>query len=146
MPITYNPKTKHYEQDGEPIEPSRITALISKLVARAKVEAKRITKRFNDGAITYEQWYEAMVSLIESAQIVAASVGRGGRELVVGWERIEERIIWQEGFLARFARDITSGKLSEAAMLNRAGMYIDAAYITYQNFKMRRWLNKLLVA
>lgn len=134
MPITYNPKTKHYEQDGEPIEPSRITALISKLIVRAKVEAKRITKRFNDGAITYEQWFEAMVSLIESAQIVAASVGRGGRELVENWGKVSERVDWGTSYLPRFAKDIqTEGKLSEAAMNNRAGMYADPAYITYQN-------------
>ena len=123
MPITYNPKTKHYEQDGEPIDPAYITALIGKLIARSKIEAKRITKRFNDGAITYEQWFEAMVSLIESAQIVAASVGRGGRELVENWGKVSERIDWGTSYLPRFAKNIqTEGKLSEAAMNNRAGM------------------------
>lgn len=136
MPITYNPKTKRYEQDGEPIEPSRIAALISKLVARAKIEAKRITKRYADGAITYEKWYEAMVSLIESAQIVAASVGRGGRELVENWGKVADRVEWQSNFLPRFGRDIASEKLSEAQTANRAGMYADASYVTYQNEAM----------
>lgn len=134
--ITYNPKTKHYEQDGKRISPARITALIGKLIDRSKVEAKRITKRYADGAITYEKWYEAMVSLIESAQIVAASVGRGGRELVENWGKVASRVAWQQDFLPRFGRDIASDKLSEAQTANRAGMYADASYVTYQNEAM----------
>lgn len=136
--ITYNPKTKRYEDDGNPIEQAAIIALIHKLTDRAKVEAKRLTARLQDGSLSREQWQEAMQSLLTSAHIIAASVGKGGRDNVTDWSKVEKKIDWQAGFLGAFGAAVVAGSVSAARAAQRAASYADAAYVTFSNADVER--------
>ena len=85
-----------------------------------------------------EQWQEAMQSLLTSAHIIAASVGKGGRDNVTDWSKVEKKIDWQAGFLGAFGAAVVAGSVSAARAAQRAASYADAAYVTFSNADVER--------
>lgn len=102
---------------------------IDSLTQTFRREARKLAKRYEAGRITLEQWQAAMAELITSAHILAAVHVRDN----ANWQKVEAKINWQLGYLARFARKIASGL---TGIGSRAATYADAAYITYQRERL----------
>lgn len=79
-----------------------------------------------------------MLSLLTSAHIIAASVGKGGRDNVTDWSKVEKKIDWQAGFLGAFGAAVVAGSISSARAAQRAASYADAAYVTFSNADQER--------
>lgn len=119
--------------DGKPISRRQIKAVIDKLTEHVRRDAGRIASRFDAGSITAAEFASQMRELLKAGHIVAASVGRGGRALMTAsdWGRVGRKIAWQNGYLAKFERKLTTGTLSKANTLNRARAYTNSIYISY---------------
>jgi hypothetical protein len=106
---------------------------IDGLVSHTKREAKRLAQSVYSGKITAVEFDIAMRELLKSGHIVAASVGRGGRDRMSArdWGKVGQKIKWQYGYLTKFSRKIARDILSEAASANRVQLYADALHVTF---------------
>lgn len=89
--------------------------------------------------ITLQQWVEEMRGLIRTAHSDLAMLGRGGLRALDAQDlqTLQEVIRGQYTYLQRFAGVIASGDLSEGQIAVRAGMYMSAARMTYEDMQRR---------
>ena len=133
MPHDYDPQRKRFVKNGETTDPKEVRALIDKLTETVKKDAKRIAKRYETNKITLAQFKKEMQDLLRSGHIVAASVGKGGRERMTqrDWGKVGAKIKWQYGYLDKFVKKIEQGRISKILTANRAQAYASALHITY---------------
>lgn len=133
--IKYNPKTKRYEQDGNPIEPAALVRLIHKLTDKMKGYAVDLTKRLKSGSITLREWRAQMMELLQNGHITAATIGRGGADRMTpkDWQKVENKVTWQGQYLKRFGKLTLAGALNDSVLERRAKSYADPVYTTYAN-------------
>ena len=133
--IEYNPQTKRYEQDGNPIEPAALVLLIHKLTDKMKGYAVDLTKRLKSGAITLREWRKQMMELLQNGHITAATIGRGGADRMTpkDWRKVEDKVTWQGQYLKRFGKLVLAGVVVDKVLERRAKSYADPVYTTYAN-------------
>jgi len=131
MPHDYSPKTKRF------VGVSRLAVRgeINKLSDHVAEEAARLAKSYKNGSLTLLEFETEMRSLLKSAHIIAASVGKGGRDRMLqsDWGRVGAKIKWQNGYLSKFARKIERGTVSDIATVSRARSYASSIYISFAN-------------
>jgi len=132
--LTYNEQTRQYERDGVVITAVMLRELIDKLTTYSRTQAKRLGRQLEAGTITPEQFAAAMSTLLASAHIIAASVGRGGRNRVTDadYRKIDKKVEWQRGYLKKFVASVAAGTVI-AGISARAASYISAIYPTFAN-------------
>lgn len=129
MPHDYDPKRKQF------VGVSRLAVReqINKLTDHVAKEAANLARRYQSNTISLREFEIGMRELLKSAHLVAASVGRGGRARMSqrDWGRVGAKIKWQNGYLAKFARKIGRGSISEIATASRAKSYASAIYMSF---------------
>lgn len=136
MPYEYDP-TKGLYKDGEQyVSRKEVRARLDGVLESLKVKAGQYARKYNEGEWTAKQFGDAMRELLESSHIAAGVLGRGGRESMqaADWQRIEEKIAWQNGFLTRFIAKLARGTVS-AASESRAKSYVSSVYVSYADAK-----------
>ncbi len=135
MPHDYDESQRSYrdQQTEKYLSRRALRTLINKLTKFTKKEATRIAARFDAGSITAEEFNLEMRELLKDAHIVAATIGRGGRErmTVADWGRVGEKLRWQYGYLDNFTRKLGRGTLKIANTENRARQYVSSVYVSY---------------
>jgi hypothetical protein len=134
IPHDYVRKQRLYrDNNGNLITRRELKALIDNLTATVQKDAAKIASAFDAGELSASAFADAMSELLTSAHIVAASVGKGGRELMTAadWGKVGAKIKWQNGYLEKFAKKLATGTLSKANTLNRARSYVNSVYISY---------------
>lgn len=134
--MQYNDQTNQYtDDDGNIVELAALLLLIERLTNATKRQAKLLASKLASGAITFEQWQAAMISLLKSAHIAAAATGRGGFDRLTAndWGRIEKKVTWQASYLPRFGAAIVAGVVAGAVLLRRAGSYGASPYISFSS-------------
>lgn len=128
MPHDYSLRTKRF------VGVSRLAVReqINKLTDHVAKEAARLAKNYKAGGSLLEFETE-MRTLLKSAHIIAASVGKGGRARMLqrDWGRVGAKIKWQYGYLSKFARKIERGAVSDLATVSRARSYASSIYISF---------------
>lgn len=134
MAVTYNPQKKQFERDGVPVTSEELRTLIDRLTLQTKREARRLSERLERGEITRDAWLVAMATLLRASHVVAASVGSGGYNRVTEerWRKVEQKFIWQAGYLQKFSAMIAAGTLIDA-IASRSVKYASAVFITFSN-------------
>ena len=124
------------------MEQSEILALIEKLTAKSKREARKISRKLEAGTIDVDEWKAAILALLVSSHIIAASVGRGGRSAMTSgdWQKVQRKIEWQGGYLEKFGRQIASGAIVIVAgvIAARAVKYFAAPFVSFANADRER--------
>lgn len=119
------------------MEQSEILALIEKLTTASKREARRISAKLENGTIDVDEWKAAILALLVSSHIIAASVGRGGRSAMTSsdWQKVSDKVAWQESYLTQLREKIVAGGVIVAAgvIAARAVKYFDAPYISFSS-------------
>ncbi len=132
MPYEYD-STKGLYKDGEQyVSRKEVRARLDGVLESLKVKAGQYARKYNDGEWAAKQFGDAMRELLESAHIAAGVLGRGGRESMQAkdWQRIEEKITWQNGFLRRYVDRLSRGSI-QAASESRTKSYVEAVYVSY---------------
>jgi hypothetical protein len=133
-PYDFDEKRKRFrDKDGRLVSRREVRPLIQKLTDTVAKDAAKIATRYSNGKINLTQFEIEMRELLKSGHIVAASVGRGGRERMTAsdWGKVGAKIKWQNGYLAKFARKIGQGKIAKIATASRARSYASSLYISY---------------
>lgn len=133
MQIDYDVKAKQFVIAGRKVSRREVRAQINGLLDYVEKQSSLLAKRFSGGDITIAEFEIEMRGLLQSAHIISASVGKGGRALMTqaDWGRVGAKIKWQYGYLQKFAKKLERGVLSEAAAANRARSYASAIYISF---------------
>lgn len=84
------------------------------------------TERFLAGGIDLAEWQKRVAHDLKLAHIIAASLGRGGREKMTfsDWGRVGQRLRSEYRYLTNFANEIALGNLSAAQIAARAELYV----------------------
>jgi hypothetical protein len=130
----YDAKRKHFiTSTGRVRTRAEVRVEIDRLTEYVRKEAKRYAELLDVGTITPAEFEAAMRQLLKSSHIVAASVGRGGRERMTpsDWGRVGNKLAWQYKYLKKFSRKIAADIISGPASSNRVQMYASALHVTY---------------
>lgn len=86
---------------------------------------RQAAKDYNAGKINLAEFTVQMAELIKSANILTASVGKGGykRMTTKDWGRVGAKTRQQYAYINNFVRQIEQGKLSGIQIENRASLY-----------------------
>jgi hypothetical protein len=114
---------------GSFISREAVDNLTEQYIEASKVEIDSITNQLLNGEIGTFTWERAIAQQIKDINVNSYALGRGGfnqldsRDLGL----IGSRIRSEYGYLREFSREIAAGQLSEAQILDRVSMYVDAA-------------------
>lgn len=130
---TYDPDRKQFKQGGKVISRAATRAKIDKLTAHISKEAAKIGDRYSKGRIGIAGFESEMRTLLKSAHIISASVGRGGRDRMTqsDWAKVGNRLKKEYSYLSLFSRKLQRGTLSKAYTANRAKLYASSVVMSY---------------
>lgn len=134
MPDDYDIKTRQFvTEKGRVRSRGEMRQEIDKLTDRVKRDARKLAERFHDKEIDEAEFVVSMRELLKSGHIIAASVGRGGRQRMqaADWGRVGRKLKWQYKYLDKFAKRIANDTISGVAGSNRAALYASALHISY---------------
>lgn len=134
MPHDYSPQTRTFTTpDGRTLTRRDVRAKLEKVLDYLREQSAKIARRFDAGETTAEEMGDGLRELLRASHIVAATVGKGGREQMSSrdWGKVGAKVRWQNGFVDKFVKDLKGGKLSKAATVSRAKSYSSAVYVTY---------------
>lgn len=140
--ITYNITTRQYERDdGSVITAAELRAMFDTLDAETKKQLRAVSRKRENGDITTDQWAEAILAILVAAHIVSISLGKGGIERVTqaDWDKVQEKIAWQSGYLSKWVNRITAGLflVTAGAIAARAVQYAGSLYPMFANTRFR---------
>lgn len=134
MPDDFDTKLHRYRTaNGHLRTREELRRSIDKLTDHVKREAKRLALAVDAKEITPVEFEIAMRELLKSAHVVAATVGRGGKEQMEqsDWGVVGNKLRWQYAFLARFARQILAAAVAGPRIASRAEKYASAIHISF---------------
>jgi len=136
MPYEYDPSKGLYKDGEQYVSRKEVRARLDGVLESLKVKAAQYARKYNDGEWTAKQFGDAMRELLESSHIAAGVLGRGGRESMQAkdWQRIEDKIAWQNVYLTKFVSKLARGTVS-AASESRAKSYVSSVYVSYADAK-----------
>ena len=134
MPYDYDIKAKQFAGERR-VTRREVRAEIDKLLEYVEKRSATVAKAFYAGELSLTDFELGMADLLRSAHIIAASVGRGGRDLMTlsDWGKVGAKIAWQNRYLEKFARKIERGTLSEASIANRARSYSSSIFVSFSD-------------
>jgi hypothetical protein len=120
---------------GRLVRQETLDRWITEIGEGARGRMLTLAERLNRKEISNAEWQIAMQAEIKQAHRAMAVLAKGGKAEMGprDWGRVGQKIAAQNAYLLRFGAEIASGQVSEAQLPNRAQMYADAAYATYQN-------------
>lgn len=122
-------------ETGRLVRKDTVSKWVNEIVDAAKERMQHLAERYLSGELTAGQWQIAMQEEIRQAHRSMAILANGGKKAMTAadWGRVGARIRGQNQYFLGFASDIATGQSSDAQTVNRAGMYADSIYATYQN-------------
>ena len=136
MGWTYVAKSRRYQDDatGKFLSHRQMLELRDTFADLQMARAGGLAKQLAAGDMSLQQWELSMRALTKTAFVDQYILGKGGRGNMTkqDWGRIGYDLGFQYDYLRGFARDISEGKLSAAAIANRAGLYMDASTAAYE--------------
>ena len=133
---TYSVKSRRYQDEatGKFLSHRQMLELRDTFADLQMARAGGLAKQLAAGDMSLQQWELSMRALTKTAFVDQYILGKGGRGNMTkqDWGRIGFDLANQNDYLRGFARDISEGKLSQAAIANRAGLYMDASTAAYE--------------
>lgn len=118
---------------------SVLNRAVTRLATDTRNEARELTAQLVRGEITQDVWYQQMRTQMRVSYRTSVTVANGGNMTPADWGRFGAEMKKQYQYLDNFRAEILSGKqpLNGRAVV-RAGMYGDANYAQYQNWKLKQ--------
>lgn len=142
--MRWDPKKRRYvDGRGRVLTPAQVRKQIENYVAEEEKAAEREAAKMIAGTITATAFFLYMRNKIEAWHKVAGAVAYGGRAQMNAerWSRIERIIQRENTFLSSFSDEVAGSVELSTGVVNRAGMYPNAAYATYENQLLQRELD-----
>lgn len=135
----FDPKTQRYRitkgaGKGQFIPYDAIATLTEQYIDQSKIEIDDLTNRLLNRSISVGDWEREVAQELKDAHINSFSLGHGGIGRLGEAERskISGRLLEEYRYLRSFSEDISSGKLSEAKILDRSSMYVESLHRSFE--------------
>lgn len=137
--IKWSNKSGKYSINGKVANDRRVYKFAQHEIQRYEDKMVKLTTRFVNGNLTFEQWQETMAKLIRESHVSLTRIGRGGKEntfanhyLQVGTDL---RLTHYTAF-RQFSQDILNGKLSDRQIIARAKLYGTASKNSFEKARL----------
>jgi len=134
--FTWDTELRRYRYgNGRLVRQQTVDRWIREIGEGARERMLTLAERLNRNQISNAEWQIAMQAEIKQAHRAMAVLAKGGKAQMQlrDWGRVGQKIASENAYLLRFGAEIATGQVSEAQLANRAQMYADASYATYQN-------------
>lgn len=130
----------YVDERGRVMSPSQVRKQVERYVADEERETEREAAKMVAGTITATAFFLYMQNKVEAWHKVSGAIAYGGRAQMDAerWSRIEKIIQRENTFLSSFRDEVASSSVLTEGVVNRAGMYPNAAYATYENQLVQR--------
>lgn len=138
---TWDPVKRRYrDKRGHLVRLAVILAWVKRATEKAKKDFLKLAQRLIDGEITDREFQVEMGRRISASHRAMAVIAAGGLLALTGpmRRRLADLVTMQLAYFLRFASQIQQGRVTPAQIANRASMYGDALYSTYQNLVTAR--------
>lgn len=122
----FNLRNAYYERSGGEIVPTeRAIAVVDRRAEDVSRLSNGLIGGLVRGDLTTRQWAESMAVELRRAHTQVYALGRGGWQRMTAADRatVTARLRSEFGYLRGFAKDVQSGKMTEAQIRARADMY-----------------------
>lgn len=136
MPIKYDQQLKAFLTNADDVvRRSEVRNEIHKLSTFVADESSKLAERLLAKDITIDQFRDKMGELLKSGHIIAASIGKGGRDKMTAadWATVGAKIKWQYGYLDKFARKLRAGTVTKPMSAYRARLYSESLWISFSH-------------
>ena len=138
----WDKKTNRYRNltTGVFVSSLLLRAELDLVVDKAIIRTKKITEAFRVAEIDLPEWQMNMAMEIKYINMAFGAAAYGGFNniSVNEWETVSETIDVQLQYLQKFAEELYTGEQAQnAAMSNRASLYMESARATYENERKR---------
>lgn len=125
---------------GKAVSAAALLKWVNETSDGSKERVQKLAERYNNGEISDREFQLAMRDEIDKGHSALWVAAFGGLLAMTAsrWLNLRRIIGRQEGYFARFAHDILTGRVSPDQLKNRAGMYAEAIYSTYVNGTVAR--------
>lgn len=139
--MRWDARIRRYRSErGRVLSPSTVRKQVEQYVNQevkwARSEATKVVTQL----VSDFSFFSKMEAKIEAWHKVTGVIAYGGRAQMdpERWGRLEDVITREQGFLAGFRNDMILAPEIPEGIVNRAGMYPNAAYSTYENQVLQR--------
>jgi hypothetical protein len=139
--MRFDPKRRVYiNERGRIVSARQVRKEVEDYIAEEEVKAEREAAKLIAGTITATAFFLYMRNKIEAWHKVTGAIAYGGRAQMDAqrWARIDRIIASEQTFLSSFADEVAKATELSEGVVNRAGMYPNAAYSTYENQLLER--------
>lgn len=128
-------KRRYVDSRGRVIPARDVRKEVERYVEAEEKKAEAEARKLEIGLITATAFFLFMENRIEAWHKVAGAIAYGGRAQMdeERWARIQEIIDREQSFLDGFKSEVAVATEITDQVANRAGMYANAAYSTYEN-------------
>lgn len=152
MPVTWEPTTARYRgEDGRFVSRDTVLDFVRQSIEASGDVIKTLAERVSSGQLSSREFLTVFKTEIKDEYIRQYVAGRGGVGSMAqsDWGKLGSMIKEQYKFADGFAAELSG--LSEAQIVNRAGMYIESANQAFEagyrkaittsgNFTEERWM------
>lgn len=126
-------RNAYYEFGGKPVSTDDVLTVVDRRIQDAKGLFRNINNTLIAGDMGTATWAESLAVELRRGHTQSYALGRGGWERMTAADRaaVTARLREEYKFLRDFARDVQSGKLSEAQIRARADMYAEHLKSSY---------------
>lgn len=131
----WDARAKRYRgSDGRFINQRKMTELRDQFVEAKGNVGGRLAGRLASGDMSLQEFELAFRWEIKSTFVDQYVLGKGGRNAMdaKAWGTVGALVKTQYQYAHRFAQDIAAGKLSQAAIASRAGLYFDSSVQAFE--------------
>lgn len=116
-------------ESGEPVSLEQLQALVDARIVESTRRIRELSDAFVIGGEPRDiaAWERQFLRELRRLHIELAVLGIGGFAQVLTWQKVEEKLASELGFLSDFASDIEAGFMSDVMIAYRASLYPKAA-------------------
>lgn len=133
-------RRRYVNERGRVLTPRQVRKQVESYVNSEVKWAQREATKVVTNLISDYSFFRSMETKIEAWHKVTGVIAYGGRAQMDEdrWARLERIITREQEYLARFHEELRAASEIPEGIVNRAGMYPNAAYSTYENEVLQR--------
>lgn len=138
-------RRRYVSESGRVLSPSAVRKQVTQYVDQEVNWARTEANKLLTGLVDEFSFFSRMEAKIEAWHKVTGVIAYGGRAQMDSerWARLDRIVESERGFLAGFRNDMAQATVTKSSeipdgIVNRAGMYPNAAYSTYENQVLQR--------
>ena len=125
-----------HKATGKAVLQADVKSSMFRMLKGLRVDTQNMTRSFVEGNLTMVEWTKRMREMIKDAHGAFGAIAGGGVNAMGQrqWDVVSRETLRQLKFFENMVRQVLSGRQPlNGALRMRAGMYAQAAYVTYEN-------------